>query len=262
VIAYLAAAAVAVATHPASGGGTCVDVTFQGVQTADTLCPPADDLDVRTLTQGGYTVYFGAVRRATKEVTLTFAHRTVRARVHSDHAYGVAVQGNAPLGAIEARGHARDVDPFGLPGSHVSLQTLVDESERDVRLVAAAPRILTRGTTRKKALCIGLQIADTPSPGRTDCVVKPRKLDVRFSSDCANDRQLVFGIGPDTVRTATATLSDGTHAAVDVQRAPARLHRPGVILARRFTGAQAVKVRAFGSDGKRLATAVLAGGCA
>jgi hypothetical protein len=262
VIAYLAAAAVAVATHPAAGGGTCVDVTFQRVQTVDTLCPPRDDLDVRTLTQGGYTVYFGAVKRATKRVTLTFAHRTVHAHVHANHAYGVAVRGSAPLGAVAARNHARDVDPFGLPGPRKSLQTLVDESQRQVRLLAASPHVLTHGTHRSRALCIGLQIAGAPSPGRTDCAVSPRKFDVRFSSDCANERQLVFGVGPATVTRAVATLSDGSHAAVDVRRVPARLHRPGVVLTRRFEGAQAVTVRGYAADGKRLTTAVLAGGCA
>jgi hypothetical protein len=260
VIAAAAALAIAVSVHPGYGG-TCVDVTVRGTKTVDNLCPPRSDLTVRSFASGGRTIYYGAITHRVNRVRLTFASRTVRARVTSQRAYAAA--GPAVLGAITVGSRARDVDYFGLPpvGRRVSLLRLTDEQHRSVRLLAAAPRILSGRKGRKKALCTGLKLATAPSPGRTICAVNPLRLDVRFSAECKSREQLVFGLGPGFVRSAVATLSDGSRAPVRVTHVPRSVKRPGVALTARFQGALARKVQAYNSAGDVVATAVLAGGC-
>jgi hypothetical protein len=206
-------------------------------------------------------VYFGAIRHQAAKVVLTFSDQTVTAGVTRERAYAVAA--GRVLGAIKVGSRSRDVDPFGLPpvGRRVTLLHLVDESERQVRLVAAAPRILS-GHGRKKALCTGLKLATAPSPGRTICAVNPLRLDVRFSAECKSRKQLVFGIGPPHIRRAVATLSDGSRASVKVTHVPGSVQRPGVALTARFVGAMATRVQAYDAAGTNVATAKLLGGCA
>ncbi|MEA2126177.1 MAG: hypothetical protein QOI80_2959 [Solirubrobacteraceae bacterium] len=256
-----ASVALAVSTHHGYSGGTCVDVQVNGKTVADAICPPRNDLAVRTFSAAGHTIYFGAIRHRVPRVELTFATRVVRTRVTADRAYAVAA--GRVLGAITVGRRSRDVDPFGLPpvGRRVRLQRLTDESGRRLRLVAAAPRVLS-GKRRRKALCTGLKLATAPSPGRAVCAVNPLKLDVRFSAECNKRKQLVFGIGPAVIRKAVATLSDGSKAPVRVTRIPRAVKRPGVALTARFSGAMATKVRTYDAAGSEAATAVLAGGCA
>ncbi|MEY2535990.1 MAG: hypothetical protein QOF29_3900 [bacterium] len=258
-IATIAAVAIAVSAHPGYGG-TCVDVTVDGRDVPDAVCPPRSDLAVRTLTAAGRTIYFGALRHRAPRVVLTFPHRRVRARVTAERAYAVA--GGPVLGAIRVGGRVRDVDPFGLPpvGRRVRIRTVADEVGRHPTVVAAAPRVLTRGH-RRKALCTGLQLPTAPSPGRQICAVDPLKLDVRFSAECRSEEQLVFGLGPEHIRSARATLSNGDTAPVAVARVPRRVRRPGVVLTATFTGAMARKVTTYDGSGAVVATARLLGGC-
>jgi hypothetical protein len=264
-LAIAAAIAVSAVAHPGPSGGTCVDVTVNGTTTADTVCPPRDDLGVRTLVSGEYTsatVYFGALKHSASRVRLIFAKRTVSARVTKGRVYAVAVTGAPVLGAIAVGSRQRDIDPFGLPpvGRRATLMRLTDEQDRRVRLVAAAPRVL-QGAKRRKALCTGLQIAGAPSPGRTICVVKANKLDVRFSAECKQRVQLVFGAGPASIKKATAQLSDGSSAPLKVTRVPARVKRSGVTLTGRYTGALAMRVKVYGASGDQIGSAALTGGC-
>ena len=257
--ALLAALAIAVSVHPGYGG-TCVDVTVDGVTTRDAVCPPRLDLVPRSFTAKGRTIWFGALQHKARRVVLTFPHRTVRARVTRQR--GWAAAGDPVLGAIAVGGRARDVDPFGLPsvGRRVSLLTLTDEQDRHPRLVAASPRVL-QGSRRRKALCTGLQLPGTPSPGRQICVVNPLVLDVRFSAECKARKQLVYGVGPSFIRSARATLSDGSTAPLTVTRIPGAVRRPGVALTASFTGALAKRVAVYDGSGARVAAASLSGGC-
>lgn len=256
-LAYAAAVVLSVSGHPGYAGGTCVDVTVNGVTTADTICPPPDGLAVRTLTAGGYTIYYGATDA---RVTLTFAKRKVSAAPTDEGVYAVAVRGAPVLGAIRAGGDERDVDPFGLPARHATVLTVTDESHRRARLVAAAPRILV-GQRRRRALCTGLRLPGAVSPGRINCATNPRKFVVRFSARCAERRQLVYGFAPRSVRSATAVLAGGGTRRLRVTRIPRRVGRPGVVMTGLITGAPARAVRGYGADGTELASASLSGGC-
>jgi hypothetical protein len=265
-LAVAAAIVVSATAHAGPAGGTCVDVTVGSTTIADTICPPRADLAVRTLSAGDYTnttVYFGAIKHRAKRVRLTFARRTVTARVTKGRVYAAAVRGTPPLGAIAVGSRERDVDPFGLPpvGRRMTLLKLTDEQDRSVRLVAAAPRVLS-GSKRKKALCTGLQLADAPSPSRAVCVVKPSRLDMRFSAECKKRHQLVFGIAPASIVKATAVLDDGSTGRLTVTKVPRRVKRPGVAITGRFSGALAKRVRVYGRSGAQLGAAALEGGCA
>jgi hypothetical protein len=259
VIATLAAVALAVSVHPGYGG-TCVDVTVDQRAFPDAVCPQRSDLAVRKFPAAGRTIYYGALRHSAPRVVLTFPHRTVRARVTSQRAYVAA--GGPVLGAIRAGSRVRDVDPFGLPpvGRRVNLLRLTDEVGRHPTMVAAAPRILV-GRHRRKALCTGLKLPAVPSPGRQICAVNPLKLDVRFSAECRSEQQVVFGVGPAHIRSARATLSNHTTAAVRVTRVPRSVRRPGVVLTASFSGPMAEKVVAYDGSGTAVATALLLGGC-
>jgi hypothetical protein len=260
VIATLAAIAIAVNVHPGYGG-TCVDVTVAGRTVADTLCPPRADLAVRSFPAGGRTIYFGALRHRARSVRLIFPRVTLRTRVTRER--GWAAAGGPVLGAIRVGRRVRDIDPFGLPpvGRRVNLLTLTDEQGRRPTVVAAAPRVLSRGK-RRKALCIGLRLPGATTPGRRICAVDPLKVDVRFSAECRSRQQVVFGVGPSHIRRARATLSNGTTAPVDVTRVPRRVRRPGVVFSADFSGPMATKVTTYDADGDAVASARLLGGCA
>jgi hypothetical protein len=259
VIATIAAVALAVSVHPGYGG-TCVDVTVGDRVVRDPVCPQRSDLGVRTFAAAGRTIYFGALRHRTERVELTFPRRTVRARVTGQRGYAAA--GGPVLGAIRVGRRVRDVDPFGLPpvGRRVRILRLTDEVGRHPALVAAAPRILAGGR-RRKALCTGLELPTAPSPGRQICAVNPLKVDVRFSAECRSRQQVVFGVGPDHIRRARATMSDGSVRPVRVTRVPRSVRRPGVVFTAKFSGPMARKVVAYDSSGTAVATAVLLGGC-
>ena len=239
------------------GGGTCVDVTVDGKLVQDTICPPPSDLAVRTLSSGAYTIYYGATHR---RVILTFRRNRVIVTPTADGVYAVAVKGTPPLGAIKAGSAERDVDPFGLPGRRATVLTVTDESHRRARLVAAAPKILS-GAGRKRALCTGLQLPGAASPGRTSCATNRRRFVVRFSSKCAEKRQLIYGFAPASIRSARALSTDGGTRPLKVTRIPRRVGRPGVVVTGLVTGAPARTVKGYASNGRELASVTLTGGC-
>lgn len=243
------------------GGGVCVDVTVDGVTTPDILCPMRSDTQVRSFAAKGRTIYFGAPTLRTGRVDLVGRRRTVRARV-SGTVYATA--GPAKLGAIVARTAsgraraARDIDPFLLPGPQARLPRLRDESDRRVQPIVAAPRILVDTPNRRaKALCLGLKIAGATIVGRSFCVTERQRFDVRFTAECKERRQIVYGLGPASIASARGIPG----GALKVRRAPRKLKHKGSIILGTFSGTLPRRIAGYSASGTELASATLAGGC-
>ena len=267
------------------GGGVCLDLEVDGETRADAICPAppttvAGDLAPRVLSEADFTLFYGATTRRTRRVDLLVSSgkrlraRTIDPVAHPGRTrfYAVAVRGAPVVASVVVRDaagrarEARDLNPFALPavGRRAAVLSLRDETRRRVTLIALAARILrptaAAPTRRKLALCTGLRLRGTSVAGRTLCVVKPNLFDVRFTANCTDRRELLYGIGPPSIRRAVAVLAGGKRVRVPLRRVPAGVKRPGIVLAGIVEGSLARRVIGYGADGTELVSARLSGG--
>jgi hypothetical protein len=266
------AGTLSVAAQPTAEGGVCLDVTRDGATTADALCPRPSALGLRTLRLADATVFFGATTAATRRVDLTLGRRTLRlpTRAASGFAgrfYAIAVDGAPAVGAITARGRhgrvraARDLDPLALPrlGARWVAGTVADELERPSEVVVSATRLLvSKHGRRRPALCAGLRTEGVT--GRAVCARKATRLEFRFAASCDTGRELLYGLAPAFVRSASAVLEDGSRRAVDVHRVPRKVRRAGSVLVAQVPNGRVKTVLVYDRRGTRVGSAKLSGG--
>ena len=261
--------ALTIAAQPTTGDGVCLDVTRTGATMTDTLCPEPSALGLRTLRGTDTTVFYGAVPASVRRVDVTSRRRTIKlptvraAGFDGVRFYARAVAGSPVVGAVTARTAsgavkaAKDVNPFALPrlGARWTATTVTDERDRPAKVDVVATRIQHgSGSRRSAALCVRLG-------GRgAVCSPKRRSIELRFAASCDTGREVVYGLAPAFVRTATALLEGGGRRAVTVKHVPRKVGRSGAVLATEVPNGHVERVLVNDAAGRRVGSATLSSG--
>ena len=269
-----------------SAGGLCLDLAVGGTAFPDGGClrppsGPSGDLQPHQVRAGGGLIVYGATSTRTRALRLLVSSgraRTVRtveaAGYHGAFAgrvrfYVVALAGTPAIGgtvALDAAGDplaARDLNPMALPAltGRSTVARLRDEANRPAQLLALTTRTLAaQPDRRRRALCVGIKPsgAAAPLPGRSLCVTKASRVDIRFGSDCETGRTVIYGLVPGVVRRVDVFLSGGTARRARLATLPRRLRTTSRAVTLALSSGSPESAVAYGAGGKRLATVGLA----
>jgi hypothetical protein len=269
-----------------SSGGLCLDLSLAGAVRADPSCvappsTPEGDVQPRQVRAGSALIVYGAVSAGTRAVRLTLpAGRARTVATVAPSTYGGAFAGRvrfylaalaAPAvgaaTALDAAGRplaSRDLNPMALPPLHLrrDVARLHDEIGRAARLVALDAAVLVRQPdARRRAVCVGIKPAGsaTALPGRSLCVTKSTRVDLRFAADCQSGRTVLYGVVPAVVRRMSVFLSGGSRRTMRLVALPRRISSARAVLLELAAGTPD-SVVAYGAGGRRLATVRLAPG--
>jgi hypothetical protein len=92
------------------------------------------------------------------------------------------------------------------------------------------------------------------------CAEHRTRLELRFAASCDTGREVLYGVAPAFVRSARATLEDGSRQAVEVHHVPRDVRRAGTVLLAEVPSGRVKTIVVYDRHGTRMGSAELSPG--